>query len=113
LRQALNFFKKKLASFRLALPVALIASSSSIVGAFIGLTVPPYIDETLLGAIIIISAILMFSAKKSDFPDVPRPDNLSQALGIMGIYRDESLKKNVECTYTEHLWDLLHLYLSV
>jgi uncharacterized membrane protein YfcA len=91
-----EILKKNLASFRLALPVALIASSSSIAGAFIGLTIPPYIDETLLGAIILISVILMSLAKKSDFPDVHRPDGLSQALGIMGIYRDESLKKDIE-----------------
>jgi uncharacterized membrane protein YfcA len=91
-----KILKKNLANLRLALPVALIASSSSIAGAFIGLTLPPYIDETLLGAIILISVILMFLAKKSDFPDVSRPDSLSQALGIMGIYRDESIGKDVE-----------------
>jgi uncharacterized membrane protein YfcA len=91
-----ELLKKNLASFRLALPVALIASSSSIAGAFVGLTIPPYIDETLLGAIILVFVILMFSAKKSDFPDVHRSDRLSQALGIMGIYWDESIKKDVE-----------------
>jgi uncharacterized membrane protein YfcA len=90
-----EILKKNLASFRLALPVALIASSSSIAGAFIGLTIPPYIDETLLGTIIIISVILMFLAKKSDYPDVPKPDVLSQSLGIMGIYRDESFGKDI------------------
>jgi len=91
-----ELLKKNLVSFRLALPVALIASSSSIVGALIGLTVPPYIDETLLGAIILLSVIFMVLAKKSDYPDVPRPDSLSQALGIMGIYWDASIKENVE-----------------
>lgn len=91
-----KILQKKLASLRLALPVALIASLSSIAGAFIGLTIPPYIDETLLGAIILFSVIFMFLSKKSDLPDVPKPDALSQALGIMGIYWDESLNKNVE-----------------
>jgi uncharacterized membrane protein YfcA len=90
-----RLLKNNLVSLRLALPVALIASSSAMVGAFIGLTIPPYIDETLLGAIILVFVMLIFSAKKSDFPDVPRPDNLSQALGIMGIYRDESLREDI------------------
>jgi len=91
-----RLLKKNLASLRLALPVALIASSSAIVGAFIGLTLPPYIDETLLGAIILLFVLLMFLAKKSDFPDVQKPDALSQILGITGVYWDESLKKVVE-----------------
>jgi uncharacterized membrane protein YfcA len=91
-----ELLKKNLASIRLALPVALIASSSSIAGAFVGLSLPPYIDETLLGLIILVFVIFMFLAKKSDYPDVPRPDRLSQILGIMGIYRDESIKKEVE-----------------
>jgi uncharacterized membrane protein YfcA len=91
-----ELLKKNLASIRLALPVALIASSSSIVGAFVGLYLPPYIDETLLGLIILVFVILMFLAKKSDYPDVPRSDRLSEILGITGIYWDESIKKEVE-----------------
>ena len=52
-----ELLKKNLASFRLALPVALIASSSSVVGAMVGLALPAYIDETLLGAIILIFVV--------------------------------------------------------
>jgi uncharacterized membrane protein YfcA len=91
-----RLLKNNLASLRLALPVALIASSSAIVGAFIGLNIPTYVDETLLGTIILVFVILMFSAKKSDYPDVQRPDRLAQALGMMGIYWDASLNKNIE-----------------
>ncbi len=91
-----GLLKRNLASLRLALPVALIASSAAIVGAMIGLALPTHIVQTLLGATIIFIVILMASAKKSYFPDVPQPDGLSQALGIMGIYREESLGKNIE-----------------
>ena len=63
-----ELLRNNLASFRLALPVALIASTSSIAGAIIGLAIPAYIDETLLGAIILISVVIMFLAKKSEFP---------------------------------------------
>jgi uncharacterized membrane protein YfcA len=90
-----SLLRNNLASFRLALPVALIASSSSIVGAIVGLAVPAYIDETLLGATILTVVVLIFLAKRSDFPDVARPDGLSKALGIMGIYWDEALGENV------------------
>ena len=91
-----GLLKRNLASLRLSLPVALIASSSAIVGAMIGLALPTNLVQTLLGATIIFIVIIMLSAKKSDFPNVPQPDKLSQSLQIMGIYREESLGKDVE-----------------
>lgn len=91
-----GLLKRNLASLRLALPVALIASSAAIVGAMIGLALPTHIIQTLLGATIIFIVVIMASAKKSDFPNVPKPDTLSQSLGIMGIYREESLGKDIE-----------------
>jgi len=78
------------------LPVALIASSAAIVGAMIGLALKPNVVNTLLGATILFIVAIMATAKKSDFPVVPKPDALSQSLGIMGIYREESLGKDVE-----------------
>lgn len=91
-----GLLKRNLASLRLALPVALIASSSAIIGAMIGLALPAHIVNILLGATIIGIVIIMATAKKSDFPNVPKPDNLSQTLGIMGIYREVSLGKDIE-----------------
>jgi uncharacterized membrane protein YfcA len=78
------------------MPVALIASSCAIVGAMIGLALPAKLVQIMLGAVIIFICILLATAKKSDFPDVPKADNLSQALGIMGIYREESLGKDID-----------------
>ena len=91
-----GLLKRNLASLRLSLPVALIASSAAIVGAMIGLALPANLINILLGATIIGIVIIMATAKKSDFPVVPKPDGLSQSLGIMGIYREESLGKDVE-----------------
>ncbi|MBI5050164.1 MAG: sulfite exporter TauE/SafE family protein [Nitrospirae bacterium] len=91
-----GLLRRNLASLPLALPVALIASSAAIVGAMIGLALPTNVVQTLLGATILFIVVIMASAKKSDFPEVPKPDSLSQSLGIMGIYREESLDKNVE-----------------
>jgi hypothetical protein len=93
-----GLLKRNLASLRLALPVALIASAAAIVGAMIGLALKPNVVNTLLGATILFIVIIMATAKKSDFPNVPKPDNLAQSLGIMGIYREESLGKDVEWT---------------
>ncbi len=91
-----GLLRRNLASLRLVLPVALIASSAAIVGAMIGLALKPNVVNTLLGATILFIVAIMVTAKKSDFPNVAKPDNLSQSLHIMGIYREESLGKDVE-----------------
>jgi hypothetical protein len=91
-----GLLKRNLASLRLALPVALIASAAAIVGAMIGLAMPANMVNILLGGTILFIVAIMATAKKSDFPVVPKPDALSQSLGIMGIYREESLGKDVE-----------------
>ncbi|HEX9021376.1 MAG TPA: sulfite exporter TauE/SafE family protein [Nitrospirota bacterium] len=91
-----GLLKRNLASLRLSLPVALIASAAAIVGAMIGLALPTNVIQTLLGATILLIVLIMAVARKSDFPVVPKPDSLSQSLGIMGIYREESIGKEVE-----------------
>jgi uncharacterized membrane protein YfcA len=58
-----GLLKRNLANLRLALPVALIASSAAIVGAMVGLALPTHIVQTLLGATIIFIVIIMASAK--------------------------------------------------
>ncbi|MBI5408681.1 MAG: sulfite exporter TauE/SafE family protein [Nitrospirae bacterium] len=91
-----GLLKRNLASLRLALPVAIIASSAAIVGAMIGLALPQNVIQTMLGATILMIVVIMATAKKSDFPNVPKPDALSQSLAITGIYREESIGKDVE-----------------
>jgi uncharacterized membrane protein YfcA len=77
-----------LSSLRLALPLALLACMSSIVGALLGLALPASIIQTALGLIVLGIVALMLMAKKSEFPHVAQPDKLSSALGIHGIFID-------------------------
>lgn len=91
-----GLLKRNLASLRLAMPMALVASASAIGGAMVGLALPTNVVQTLLGATIIGIVFLLLTAKKSDFPSVPKPDSLSTVLGIMGIYHEQSLGKDVE-----------------
>ncbi len=91
-----GLLKRNLANLRLALPVALIASAAAIIGAMIGLALPQNVVQISLGVTILGIVLIMLLAGKSDFPNVPKPDKLSQALGIMGIYREESIGKEVE-----------------
>jgi len=85
-----SLLRSDLANLRLAIPVALIASTSAIFGAMIGLAIPTNIVQTLLGVIILGIVVLLFTAKKSELPVVPKADILSSALRIHGIYTEGS-----------------------
>lgn len=84
-----------LADLRLALPLTLLASASAVVGALVGLALPASVVETALGVTILCIAGLMWSAKKSEFPEVARPDPLAAALRINGIFHDAALRREV------------------
>ena len=90
-----GFLRMNLASLRLAMPLALIASTCAIGGAMVGLALPTHIVQTALGATILGIVVLMLLAKKSTFPDVPESDKISSVLGIYGIYTEASLGQTV------------------
>ena len=82
-----------LANLRLALPLALIASTSSIAGALIGLALPAAAVQVALGLAILGIVAVMAFARNSDYPNVERPDRLSHALGMHGIFTDGATGK--------------------
>jgi uncharacterized membrane protein YfcA len=91
-----GLLKTNLASLRLAVPVALIASTCAIVGAMIGLALPTNVIQTALGATILGIVVLMFFAKKSDRPEVKQADRLSSSLRICGVYTEESTDEVID-----------------
>lgn len=60
-----GLLKRNLANLRLALPVALIASTCAIFGAFLGLSLPTNIVQILLGSTILLISILLLTSKKT------------------------------------------------
>jgi len=90
-----GLLKMNMASLRLAIPVALIASTMAIVGAMVGLALPTNIVQMLLGATILGIVVIMFTAKKSELPEVKKPDALSSALRICGIYHEASSGQDI------------------
>jgi uncharacterized membrane protein YfcA len=90
-----SLLKNGMANLRLAMPLALAASISSIAGAKLGLALPASIVQISLGVTVLGIAVLMISAKKSEFPHVPQPDRLSQVLGIHGVFRDAISGKDI------------------
>jgi uncharacterized membrane protein YfcA len=85
-----------LASLRLALPLALLASASAIGGALLGLALPASVVQIALGVIVLGIVALMLSAKKSEFPQVDRPDRLSAALRMNGVFIDGASGRQVD-----------------
>ena len=77
-----------LANLRLALPLALVASTSSIFGALLGLALPSQLVQTALGVAILGIVAIMTSVKNSEYPRVRKPDALSAALGMHGVFVD-------------------------
>lgn len=84
-----------LGSLRLALPPAVLASASSILGAQLGLAMPANVVQILLGVVVLAIVVLMFVAEKSEFPRVERPDALSQALALNGVFYDAASRNAV------------------
>ena len=84
-----------LASVRLALPLGLVGSVTSVFGALVGLALPTDAVQIALGATILAIAAVMWRAGKADNP-VPRPaDALGSALRMHGIYHDPALRQDV------------------
>jgi len=95
LAAAPKLLENGLANLRLALPLALVASASSIGGAMLGLALPANAVQVALGIAILGIVAVMVSVRNSEFPHVERPDRLSQALGMYGVFRDGATGREV------------------
>jgi len=101
LAAAPHLLEKNLASLKLALPSALVASTFAMVGAFLGLWLsalnPAYIQGSL-GVTIIVIVFIMLFAKNSEHPDVTHGNYLTELFQINGIYTEETTGKEVRWT---------------
>lgn len=85
-----GLLRRNLASLRLALPVAVIASSCAIVGALMGLALPTNVVQICLGATIVFIGILLLMSKNVERPQVLKQDPVGMALGMSGVYQEYS-----------------------
>ncbi len=96
-----------LANLRLALPLALLASMSSIGGAMLGLALPAQAVQLALGLLILGIVVLMLVAGKSEFPQVGAPGRIAGALGLRGGYVDQATGQAVDWQVHRAGWGLL------
>lgn len=93
-----GLLRRNLANLRLALPVALIASTCSIAGAMLGLYLSrlnPNLIQSCLGATIVGIAVLLLLSKNTEKPVVTRQDAIGLALGLQGVYWDDGARESV------------------
>jgi len=94
-----GLLRRNLANLRLALPVALIASTFSIIGAMLGLYLSklnPNLIQTCLGVTIVGIALLLTFSKNTEKPVVTKQDAIGMALGLGGVYWDDGARESVE-----------------
>jgi uncharacterized membrane protein YfcA len=84
------------ASLRLAMPLALAGSITSIAGAMLGLALPTSVVQIALGATILAVVALMWWGRRSDRSGPRQPDALARLLALHGVYRDPASGRDVE-----------------
>ena len=98
LAAAPNLLKTNVASLKLALPAALIASGFSIIGALSGLWLsqinPAYIQISL-GILIFLIVLLMLFSSNTLYPEVKSGNILTEALGLNGVFYEPTLNRQV------------------
>jgi uncharacterized membrane protein YfcA len=78
------------------LPLAVLASASSIGGAMLGLALPPHLIQISLGVLVLAIVAVMLVSRESEVPVVQRSDRLSQALSLHGVFVDQSNQRTIE-----------------
>jgi uncharacterized membrane protein YfcA len=87
--------RKGLANLRLAMPLALISSLFSIVGALVGLILPAAIVQISLGVVILSMVFTLILSRKIEYPD-KEPSAVSIAMQISGIYQEVATGRIVD-----------------
>jgi len=107
-----GLLKRSLATLRLTLPFALVASTASIFGAFLGLSLPTDVVQICLGVLILGIAGLVVFSRNVERPQVKKQDAIGLALGIAGSYHDESTGERIHW-HTQRTWAGFVLFLFI
>ena len=87
-----------LASLRLAMPLALVGSATSIAGALLGLALPTNVVQVALGAAILGMVALMWWGGRNPDAGATQPDRLAALLGMRGTYHDQANARDINWT---------------
>jgi uncharacterized membrane protein YfcA len=83
------------ASLRLALPLALVGSITSIIGALVGFALPTAVVQVALGLTILAIVPLIWLGGRARQAAPPKHDSLASALRMHGVYHDPAIGSDV------------------
>src|SRR5947207_2506849 len=83
-----TLLRNRMASLRLALPLALAGSVASFAGAIAGLALPTDVVQIALGATVMAIAILMWGTKDAEIAGMVESDALGAMLRLRGKFQD-------------------------
>lgn len=90
-----SLLRNGLANLRLSLPLAVLASISSIGGALLGLAMSPSAVRIALGVAILGIVAVMLLARKSEVPEVSAIDRLGAWFGMHGVFHDAAQGRDI------------------
>jgi len=96
LSAAPELLRRGFASLRLALPLALAGSTTAIFGAMVGLALPTAVVQTALGVVVLLIVLLTWRMPDVDEPRASRPDALSAALRLSGVFHDRAAARDID-----------------
>jgi uncharacterized membrane protein YfcA len=109
-----RLLRSDLATLRLTLPFALMASTFSIFGALLGLGLPTQYVQLCLGILILGVTALTIASKNTERPIVTKQDALGHALGLSGFYTDAASGERIEWkTHRTWIGMLLFAFIGV
>ncbi|MCC7494664.1 MAG: sulfite exporter TauE/SafE family protein [Fimbriimonadaceae bacterium] len=83
-----RLLRLNLATLRLAVPCALTAALGSLLGAQLGLRIPKWLVQDLLGVLVILIAVVMLRSKEREAVDGRAVDPWARRLQMLGAYHD-------------------------
>src|SRR5262249_30657394 len=95
LAAAPGLLRSRLASLRLAMPLALAGSGGGHVGALVGLARPTRGVRIALGVTVLAIALLMWATRRTAAAGQPEPDRWARALGLYGVFHDPATDSNI------------------
>ena len=96
LASAPSLLRGRLASLRLAMPLALAGSVGGIAGALVGLALPTRAVQIALGVTVLAIALLMWGTRKATTASSSQPDRWAIAMGLHTTFHDPALGADVE-----------------
>jgi uncharacterized membrane protein YfcA len=90
-----QLLRSGMASLRLVMPLALVGSIASFIGALVGLALHTQVLQTLLGALILGIALLIWRSRAVDTEQV-EADALGAFLGLEGEFHDSAVGSTID-----------------